>query len=64
LHSDLNGALNIMKKGEKVIVRNVKKPISYMVFHNKVAPIGNPQELGNPHPEEQRERSDLQFILC
>ncbi|MGC8620964.1 MAG: hypothetical protein ACP5U0_03410 [Caldisphaera sp.] len=53
-----------MKKGEKVIVRNVKKPISYMVFHNKVAPIGNPQELGNPHPEEQRERSDLQFILC
>ncbi|MGC9047578.1 MAG: hypothetical protein ACP5I6_02785 [Caldisphaera sp.] len=42
MHSDLNGALNIIKKGEKVIVRNVKKPISYMVFHNKVAPIGNP----------------------
>jgi len=39
LHSDLNGALNILKKAVNVIVSKVKKPISFIVDHNRVAPI-------------------------
>jgi len=39
LHSDLNGALNILKKAVNVIVSKVKKPISFIVDHKRVAPI-------------------------
>jgi transposase len=39
LHSDLNGALNILKKAVNVIVSTVKKPISFIVDHNRVAPV-------------------------
>ncbi|QPG49180.1 transposase [Saccharolobus solfataricus] len=39
LHSDLNGALNILKKALGVIVNAVKKPLSFIVDHNRVAPI-------------------------
>ncbi|MFP3133281.1 MAG: RNA-guided endonuclease TnpB family protein, partial [Nitrososphaeria archaeon] len=39
LHSDLNGALNILKKAVNVIVLKVKKPISFIVDHNRVAPV-------------------------
>jgi len=39
LHSDLNGALNILKKAVNVIVSTVKKPISFIIDHNRVAPI-------------------------
>ncbi|AON96453.1 IS605 family OrfB family transposase [Acidianus two-tailed virus 2] len=39
LHSDLNGALNILKKAVGVIVNAVKKPLSFIVDHNRVAPI-------------------------
>jgi transposase len=39
LHSDLNGALNILKKAVNVIVSKVKKPISFIVDHNRVAPV-------------------------
>jgi len=39
LHSDLNGALNILKKAVNVIVSKVKKPISFIVDHNGVAPV-------------------------
>jgi len=44
LHSDLNGALNIMKKAIGWIPPVIKKPLSFIVNHNKVAPIkrGNP----------------------
>jgi putative transposase len=44
LHSDLNGALNIMKKAVGSIPLVIKKPLSFIVDHNKVAPIkrGNP----------------------
>jgi putative transposase len=44
LHSDLNGALNIMKKAIEKIPLVIKKPLSFIVDHNKVAPIkrGNP----------------------
>jgi len=39
LHSDLNGALNILKKAVNVIVSAVKKPLSFVVDHNRVAPL-------------------------
>jgi transposase len=39
LHSDLNGALNIMKKAIGQIPPVIKKPLSFIVEHNKVAPI-------------------------
>jgi putative transposase len=44
LHSDLNGALNIMKKATGKTPTVIKKPLSFIVDHNQVAPIkrGNP----------------------
>jgi putative transposase len=44
LHSDLNGALNIMRRAIGKIPLVIKKPLSFIVDHNKVAPIkrGNP----------------------
>jgi putative transposase len=39
LHSDLNGALNILKKAINVIVSTVKRPLSFVVDHNGVAPV-------------------------
>jgi transposase len=39
LHSDLNGALNILKKAVNVIVSKIKKPISFIVDHSRVAPV-------------------------
>jgi len=38
LHSDLNGALNILKKAIGTVVSTVKKPLSFIVGHNGVAP--------------------------
>jgi hypothetical protein len=38
IHSDLNGALNIMKKATGKIPLIIKKPLSFIVDHNKVAP--------------------------
>ena len=38
LHSDLNGALNIFKKAVNATVSTVKKPLSFIVDHNTVAP--------------------------
>jgi transposase len=38
LHSDLNGALNIMKKATGKIPITIKKPLSFTVDHNRVAP--------------------------
>jgi putative transposase len=44
LHSDLNGALNIMRRAIGKIPLVIKKPLSFIIDHNKVAPIkrGNP----------------------
>jgi len=39
LHSDLNGALNIMKKATGKTPTVIKKPPSFIVNHNKVAPV-------------------------
>jgi len=38
LHSDLNGALNIMRKATGKIPLIIKKPLSFIVGHNGVAP--------------------------
>jgi len=53
LHSDLNGALNIMKKAVGSIPLVIKKPQSFIVNHNKVAPTKRgvtPETSGNPRP--------------
>jgi transposase len=39
LHSELNCSLDILKKAVNVIISTVKKPISFIVDHNRVAPI-------------------------
>jgi len=39
LHSDLNGALNILKKAVDITISTVKKPLSFIVGHNGVAPV-------------------------
>jgi putative transposase len=38
LHSDLNGALNITRKATGKIPLIIKKPLSFIVGHNRVAP--------------------------
>jgi len=61
LHSDLNGALNIFKKAVNATVSTVKKPLSFIVDHNTVAPaMGcNPRDLGDPSPFVAGRRSEL-----
>lgn len=39
LHSDLNSALNILRKAVGKVVFTVKKPLSFLVLHNGVAPV-------------------------
>ncbi|MEM3685499.1 transposase [Sulfolobus tengchongensis] len=39
LHSDLNGALNILRKATGEIISIVKKPLSFIVDHNRIAPV-------------------------
>jgi putative transposase len=53
LHSDLNGALNIMRRAIGKIPLVIKKPLSFIVEHNRVAPVKRgvtPKTSGNPHP--------------
>jgi putative transposase len=53
LHSDLNGALNIMKKATGKIPQVIKKPLSFIVEHNGVAPVKGevtPKTPGRPRP--------------
>jgi len=53
LHSDLNGALNIMKRAVGWIPLVIKKPLSFIVEHNRVAPTKGEVTLktsGNPRP--------------
>ena len=38
LHSDLNGGLNILKKATSIVISTVKRPLSFIVDHNRVAP--------------------------
>ena len=39
LHSDLNGALNILKKATGIVISTIKRPLSFIVDHNRVAPV-------------------------
>ena len=38
LHSDLNGALNILRKVTGKLIINIGKPLSFIVDHNRIAP--------------------------
>ncbi|KUO91931.1 MAG: hypothetical protein AT710_05310 [Thermocladium sp. ECH_B] len=55
LHSDLNGALNILKKATGIVISAIKKPLSFIVDHNRVAPLmgRNPLDLGEPSPSRR-----------
>jgi len=59
-HSDLNGALNILKKATGITISTIKKPLSFIVDHNRVAPLmgRNPLDLGEPSPFRAGRRSD------
>ena len=48
LHGDLNGALNIMKRAIGKIPLTIKKPLSFIVDHNRVAPIKGEVTLKTP----------------
>jgi len=39
LHSDLNGALNILKRGAGAIPATLRRPLSFLVDHSGVAPV-------------------------
>jgi len=60
LHSDLNGALNILKKAVNATVSTVNSPLSFIVNHNTVAPVKgcNPRDLGEPSPFRAGRRSE------
>jgi transposase len=61
LHSDLNGALNILKMATNIVVSTVKKPLSFIIDHNGVAPVKgcNPRDLREPSPFRAGRRSDV-----
>nr|WP_238376082.1 transposase [Vulcanisaeta sp. EB80] len=60
LHSDLNGALNIMRKATGKIPQTIKKPLSFIADHNKVAPTKrcNTQDP-NKTPPKRRGRGQI-----
>jgi putative transposase len=39
LHSDLNGALNILRRGAGSMPTTLRRPLSFLVDHNGVAPV-------------------------
>jgi len=39
LHSDLNGALNILRRGVVSMPATLKRPLSFLVDHSGVAPV-------------------------
>ncbi|MFP3210010.1 MAG: transposase [Thermocladium sp.] len=63
LHSDLNGALSILKKATGIVISAIKKPLSFIVDHNRVAPVmgRNPLDLGEPSPSR---RGGDQLCFC
>jgi len=63
LHSDLNGALNILKKATGMVISTMKRPLSFIVDHSTVAPVKgcNPRDLGGPSPFRAGRRSASGF---
>jgi putative transposase len=39
LHSDLNGALNILRRGAGSMPTTLRRPLSFLVDHGGVAPV-------------------------
>jgi len=63
LHSDLNGALNIMKRATGKTPLIIRKPLSFIVEHNRVAPVKGevtPKTLGNP----AKKAGKGQYVSC
>jgi putative transposase len=55
LHSDLNGALNILRRGSGILVEGDLRPLSFIVDHNGAVPANRnhiaPTKGGNaPDP--------------
>jgi len=67
LHSDLNGALNILKRGVGSIPATLKRPLSFFVDHGGVASVKAaltaetpaPGSPGNPRPSRAGRGSDV-----
>ena len=60
LHSDLNSTLNILRR-VGIVVAFVKKPLSFIVNHNRAAPIKgcNPRDLREPSHLQGEEEVSL-----
>jgi hypothetical protein len=39
LHSDLNGALNVLKRTTNLVVSTTKELVSFLLDHDRIAPI-------------------------
>jgi putative transposase len=63
LHSDLNGALNIMRKATGKIPITIKKPLSFIVDHNRVAPTKGEVTPKTPGKTAQKRRERGHFYL-
>jgi len=65
LHSDLNGALNILKKATGIAISAIRRPLSFIVDHNRVAPLmgRNPLDPGEPPPFRTGRRSVHDALL-
>jgi len=65
LHSDLNGALNILKKATGIVISAIKRPLSFIVDHNRVAPVmgRNPLDLGEPPPSRRGGGQSLYLLF-
>jgi len=50
LHSDLNGALNILRRGVGSIPATLKGPLSFLVDHGGVAPVKGALTVETPAP--------------
>jgi len=63
LHSDLNGASTILKKATGMVISSMKRPLSFIVDHNPVAPVKvcNTRALGEPSPFVAGRRSEAPF---
>jgi len=57
LHSDLNGALNILRRGAGSIPATLRRPLSFLVDHGGVAPVKGALTAETPAPGSPGEPS-------
>jgi len=65
LHSDLNGALNIMRRAIGRVPLVIKKPLSFIVNHNQVAPTKEEVTPKTPGKtaRQGRERGPISLVM-